>query len=400
MERTKRASIEFSLIWKSLQAQHRDRFHFSRIIFWRDIFPGGFADALPGMAQGEERTEDFDAGVLVPCFSSRNVFPVMEFQIDFRSHGKTQLELRPGRFYPRGIVQSPYTFPKETRPFRYLGRKGSHLMVDLNHPLAEYPVTLSARVVEHLDPQVERGGLCNDIAFSVTDNGPGLQAGRQDMDMDILHGSPFSRVDEGDDTVFYGIDHFVDHVDAAALSTITSIYSRLLKPGMMVLDLMSSRDSHLSGDLDGLSVTGLGLNQDDLEKNGRLSERVTCDLNLEPRLPFQDAEFDAAVCSLSVEYLIEPIRVFREVARVLRPGAPFIVTFSNRWFQPKVIALWTELQLFERMGLVLEYFRKSGGFGNLNSESVRGLPRPVDDPSFPDLRESDPVFAVWGEALS
>lgn len=400
MERTRRASIEFSLIWKSLHAQHRDRLHFPRIIFWRDIFPGGFGEALPGMAQGEEKTENFDAGVLVPCFSSRNVFPVMESQIDFQFHGEAPLELRPGRFYPRGIVQSPYTFPKEVRPFRYLGRKGSHMMIDLNHPLAEYPITLSARVVEHLDPQIERGGLCNDIAFSVADDGPGLQAARPDMETDFFNGAPFSRVDEGDDAVFYGEERFVNHVDATALSTITSIYSRFLKPGMKVLDLMSSRDSHLSGDLNKLSVTGLGLRQEEMERNGRLSDRVSHDLNREPLIPFRDAEFDAAVCSLSVEYLVEPIGVFREVARLLRPGAPFIITFSNRCFPPKVIALWTELQLFECMGLVLEYFRKSGGFENLNSESVRGLPRPVDDPSFPDLRESDPVFAVWGEALS
>ncbi len=400
MERTKRASIEFSVIWKSAYARHRDRLHFPRIIFWRDIFPGGFGAALPGMTEGEERAEDFDAGVLVPSCSSKNVFPVMESQIDFRSHGKAPVELRAGRFYPRGIVQSPYTFPKEARPFRYLGRKGSQLIVDLNHPLAEYPITLNARVVEHLDPQVERGGLCNDIAFSATDNGPGLQASRTDLDTDFFHGVPFSRHDEGGDAVFYGKERFVNHVDATALSMITSIYSRFLKPGMKVLDLMSSWDSHLSGDLNDLSVTGLGLNREEMEKNGRLSERVIHDLNRETRIPFHDAEFDAAVCSVSVEYLVEPIRVFQEVARVLRPGATFIVTFSNRWFPPKVITLWTELHLFERMGLVLEYFRKSGGFGNLNSESVRGLPRPVDDPYFPEVRESDPVFAVWGEALS
>ena len=118
MERTKRASIEFSVIWKSAYARHRDRLHFPRIIFWRDIFPGGFGAALPGMTEGEERAEDFDAGVLVPSCSSKNVFPVMESQIDFRSHGKAPVELRAGRFYPRGIVQSPYTFPKEARPFR------------------------------------------------------------------------------------------------------------------------------------------------------------------------------------------------------------------------------------------------------------------------------------------
>jgi hypothetical protein len=49
------------------------------------------------------------------------------------------------------------------------------------------------------------------------------------------------------------------------------------------------------------------------------------------------------------------------------------------------------------MGMVLEYFIRSGGFKNLQTYSIRGLPRPHEDKYFPNLRYSDPVYAVWGQ---
>jgi hypothetical protein len=48
------------------------------------------------------------------------------------------------------------------------------------------------------------------------------------------------------------------------------------------------------------------------------------------------------------------------------------------------------------MGLVLEYFIRSGRFKDLHTYSIRGLPRPHNDKYYPDLRYSDPVYAVWG----
>lgn len=73
-----------------------------------------------------------------------------------------------------------------------------------------------------------------------------------------------------------------------------------------------------------------------------------------------------------------------------------IVTFSNRWFPPKVIQGWTNLHEFERMGMVLEYFIQTNVFNDLHSYSIRGLPRPHDDKYFPELLFSDPIYAIWG----
>jgi len=81
---------------------------------------------------------------------------------------------------------------------------------------------------------------------------------------------------------------------------------------------------------------------------------------------------------------------------VLRPGGKFIVTFSNRWFPPKVARLWEDMHEFERPGLILEYFLRDGLFGDLETWSIRGLPRPADDKYADRRNDSDPVFAVWG----
>jgi SAM-dependent methyltransferase len=124
------------------------------------------------------------------------------------------------------------------------------------------------------------------------------------------------------------------------------------------------------------------------------------DLNLDPRLPLPDEAYDAAICTVSVEYLTRPAEVFAQVRRVLRPGGRFVVTFSNRWFPPKVVKVWQYVHEFERVGLVLEHFLRDGGFTNLETRSMRGLPRSLDDKYADRMAQSDPVYAVWGERAS
>jgi SAM-dependent methyltransferase len=138
------------------------------------------------------------------------------------------------------------------------------------------------------------------------------------------------------------------------------------------------------------------MNATELAANPRLAGWLLHDLNREPCLPFADDSFDVVICSASVEYLLQPRTIFSEAGRVLGAGGRFIVTLSDRWFPPKVTRLWTELHPFERMGLVLDYFRHSGCFGELATESWRGWPRPADDKYYPRSLLADPVYAVWG----
>jgi SAM-dependent methyltransferase len=89
----------------------------------------------------------------------------------------------------------------------------------------------------------------------------------------------------------------------------------------------------------------------------------------------------------------QPLRLFDEVARLLRPEGRFIISFSNRWFPTKAIQVWNNLHDFERIGLVMEYFIESAHFGEINTYSLRGRPRPVDDKHNVPL--PDPVYVVW-----
>jgi SAM-dependent methyltransferase len=101
------------------------------------------------------------------------------------------------------------------------------------------------------------------------------------------------------------------------------------------------------------------------------------------------------VCTASIEYLVRPQGVMAEIMRVLRPGGVCVVTFSDRWFPPKVVHVWTELHPFERLGWVLSLFVQAG-FADLHTETLRGVLRPPDDKYAEQRAYADPLFAAWG----
>lgn len=173
-----------------------------------------------------------------------------------------------------------------------------------------------------------------------------------------------------------------------------------LSPGSEILVLMSSWVSHLPDSLSDCQITGLGLNKEELNANKQLSNFIMHVLNKDLVLPFTDNMFDAVICTASIEYLIQPIDVVMEIARILRSGGIFVTTFSNRWFPNKEILPWHELHEFERFGLVLDYYMKTNYFENLHTESVRCLPRPENDKYRKQIEISDPIYTVWGNAKS
>ncbi len=173
----------------------------------------------------------------------------------------------------------------------------------------------------------------------------------------------FARVDESEDAVFYREPRLVLHIDAATVAALTQVYRELLAPASDLLDLMSSWVSHLPEEVAFGRVVGLGMNAAELAANSRLSERCVHDLNTDPALPFADASFDAVLCAVSVQYLTRPIEVFREVARVLRPGGKLAIATSHRMFPTKAIAAWHGLGPAERLRLQRRYLELAGGFG-------------------------------------
>lgn len=205
-------------------------------------------------------------------------------------------------------------------------------------------------------------------------------------------------MDPREDALFYRRPRLVQHIDSIAIEQVKAVYAGLLAPGMRVLDLMSSWTSHLPESLTELEISGLGMNAEELAANPVLKDWLVQDINATPALPYENAWFDAVICAMSVEYLTRPLEVFREVARVLRPDGVFINTFSERWFPTKVVEVWTELHPYERLGLVIDYYRRSGMFTGTHAESVRGHRWPEDDRYAGRLALSDPIYAVWARA--
>ena len=190
------------------------------------------------------------------------------------------------------------------------------------------------------------------------------------------------RVDQSDDALFYRQPRLVVHIDAGAIAAVTDLARRLVPPGADVLDLMSSFRSHLPDDVPLGRVVGHGMNGEELAANPRLDEYVVRDLNADPSLPFENDWFGAAFCTVSVQYLTRPVAVFREVRRLLKPGAPFLVSFSNRCFPTKAVLAWHERDDAGHVELVRAYFGAAGGWHDL--DMAAHVPR-----------VGDPLYAVW-----
>ena len=195
----------------------------------------------------------------------------------------------------------------------------------------------------------------------------------------------FDRFDESDDRLFYEPARLVTHIDDAAIVALTAYYRELIAPGSVVLDLMSSWVSHLPPELPLGEVLGQGMNAQELAANPRLTRWWVQDLNREAALPLDEKSMDAMLCCVSVQYLKQPLEVFAEVRRVLKPGAPFAVSFSNRCFPTKAVAVWRALDTEGHAALVRLYLEQAG-FADVEARLLR------------DGSVSDPLVVVRGLA--
>ena len=192
----------------------------------------------------------------------------------------------------------------------------------------------------------------------------------------------FARIDETDDALFYREPRKVVHLDEPALAALARFFAESLPPNGELLDLMASWRSHLPPSLARKRIVGLGMNGEEMADNPDLDEWVVHDLNKTPELPFPDSRFDAAMLTVSLQYLVKPIDVFRSVARCLRPAAPFIVVLSHRCFPTKAVKIWNDCQdMRERMELGMAYFRFAGGFTDVQGVNLRPGAPAGEDPA-------------------
>lgn len=195
----------------------------------------------------------------------------------------------------------------------------------------------------------------------------------------------FDREDETDDAAFYVEPRLVTHIDDAAIAALTRFYRTVLPDGGVVADLLSSWVSHYPPDMQFAEFIGHGMNAAELAENPRFTRWFTQDLNADPRLPLDDASLDAATICVSIQYLTRPVETLADIRRCLKPGAPLVLSFSNRCFPTKAVRLWLALRSEDHPRLVEAYLAEAGFSAIETHPLVRAWP-------------TDPMTAVVGRA--
>jgi hypothetical protein len=201
-----------------------------------------------------------------------------------------------------------------------------------------------------------------------------------------------AKLDDTNDLDFYESPRLVTHVDQGFIDRLTNLYQQELQPNSRILDLMSSWVSHLPPEMEFAHVEGHGMNEAELAKNPRLDHYFVQNLNQNPKLPLQDADFDAVLITVSIQYLQYPEAVLSEIYRVLKPNGVVIISFSNRMFYQKAIAAWRDGTDTDRVNLVRKYFQSVDGFSEpkviVHQPPVAGFLQMLG------LAGGDPFYAV------
>ena len=223
----------------------------------------------------------------------------------------------------------------------------------------------------------------------------------------------FFRADEGDDENFYTLPRLVYHIDEPAVASLTQYYRNniskgkggrqishfilkhlprilvLQRIGSKILDICSSWVSHYPLEFkDNMKrISGTGMNPLELMANDQLTDYEAKNLNVDTKLPYADSEFDVVTCVVSIDYLIKPIEVLREVNRVLKPGGQVIISQSNRCFPSKAIQMWLNMNDRQHLELINGYLKYAG----FDPAAVRAFDITA---KVPGQSYNDPMFIV------
>ena len=165
----------------------------------------------------------------------------------------------------------------------------------------------------------------------------------------------FTRIDENPDELFYASPRFAEHIDKRTIENLSNFYQETIAKDSKVLDLMSSWISHLPTELNLSQVSGLGMNEEELVANKRLSDWCVHNLNREANLPYTAGSFDYVLCAVSIQYLTSPIEVLQSVKEVLKHQGKIIIAMSHRLFPTKAVNVFQNINAEERIRLVMSY---------------------------------------------
>ena len=218
-----------------------------------------------------------------------------------------------------------------------------------------------------------------------------------------------NRLDNSVDTLFYNEPRFVTHIDDSAIKALTAFYAQefasLNKDSLDILDLCSSWVSHLPDESDTNikygKVVGVGMNEKELSTNKRLSYYDVQDLNNEPALSqFKDNSFDVICNVVSAEYLTKPLEIFREMHRILRPGGISLMSFSNRCFPTKAIAMWLQADDIGRLTIVGSYYHYSAEWTLIEALDIKDTLQAPQRPAVSDVFKNPALGLAWMNAAS
>ncbi|CAN6563825.1 unnamed protein product [Malus baccata var. baccata] len=189
----------------------------------------------------------------------------------------------------------------------------------------------------------------------------------------------FQRFDEKEnrqvvssDSVFYEAPRFVTHIDDPAIAALTKYYSKV---------------SHFPPGYKQERIIGMGMNEEELKHNPVLTTYAVQDLNVSPKLPFEDNSFHIITNVVSVDYVTKPLDVFKEMCRILKS-----FSFSNRCSWTKPISIWTSTSDADHALLAGAYFQYAGGF-----EPPQGAP---DIHLSQTLRKAEALYTGYDDTMS
>lgn len=127
----------------------------------------------------------------------------------------------------------------------------------------------------------------------------------------------------------------------------------VIRPGDRVLDLGAGRGLVEHMDFRGIAGRVHGVDVDPVVHSNPLLDESRVIQN--GAIPYPDATFDVVYANCVWEHLEHPVAVFREVARVLKPGGVYVGKTPNRWHYVALIAAltphWFHEWINQRRGL-------------------------------------------------